>query len=162
MSISQMKLVSAIMKELEHQKVNCDVATMNACVSAANSIIAQIERPRVYADHTMSVLGWYASDDVGSSSKWLASMLFCVKTEAVEYPYDPADFGRCIRMLRNVRDAEDIFKELSGKIKADGGAVWSAYIDNWNELCALWDEESPNKKCPKLYKRMLELQGRPE
>ena len=156
--MNQTSLVSAITKEIERQKVFIDVGALNKIIDCANQIIAEIERKRIYADCKMSFIAWFGSDDTGASSKWLASILSGNKPSSVAYPYDPSDFVRCYRMLNCVDGAKELF-EIQKDLISSKCNVWRNYLENWNDLEKLWEQESPNNKCPKLYELMQKLQS---
>jgi hypothetical protein len=105
--------------------------------------------------HGDSIDSWFRGTDTGASSKVLASILSGRVYRDSSYPYDPADIGRCFRMLNK-------FPELEERIglMQNVHPVWNQYVLHWKELRALWEEESPKKTCPKLYDRMQELQRR--
>ena len=156
--MNQINLVSAITKELAKQKCFIDVGVLNKIIDCANQIIAEIDRKRIYSEGKMSFIAWFGSDDTGASSKWLASVLSGNIPSRVSYPYDPSDFGRCYRMLNCVDGAKELF-EIKKDLISSKCKVWKSYLENWNELVKLWEQESPNKKCPKLYELMQKLQG---
>ena len=62
-------------------------------------------------------------------------------------------------MLLNIEGAQARFDAMAQEISTRGGPVWKAYVKHWSELVALWNEESPSGKCPKLYIRMKDLQN---
>lgn len=66
-------------------------------------------------------------------------------------PLDPADFGRCYRLVRafDWRHLLDMVSEVYPPFKP--------FIDAWDELSALYEEEAPSGQAPKLYARMKEL-----
>ncbi|MFA5376052.1 MAG: hypothetical protein WC455_09935 [Dehalococcoidia bacterium] len=103
-------------------------------------------------DHGDSVAAWLAGADTGLSSKALACRLSGIPYAERDHPWDPDDIGRCFRFL-------DRFPELKSHlyIMKDVSPVWERLVDHWDELRALWDEESPTGKGPKLYNRMKEL-----
>jgi hypothetical protein len=67
-------------------------------------------------------------------------------------PRDPADFGRCYRLLKVMPSWRDRLSEVSAQFPA-----WKSLVDTWDELTALYEEESPKQYLPKLYRRMQEL-----
>jgi hypothetical protein len=157
--IIQMNLVSAILKELDKQGLKeCPVSVLNKVIECANQIIAETERKQNMADHLMSYSEWITSDDTGMSSKWLATALFSAPSKNVSYPYDPSDFGRCYRMLKHVSGAKELFDQKFELLKEAGGIVWNRYLENWDLLVSLYEQESPKRICNKLYDTMQRLQ----
>ena len=67
------------------------------------------------------------------------------------YPHDPSDFRRCLNYLDG--DRPDWMRGVS--------PVWTAYVDAWDELLDLYDQEKHQRSAPRLYARMKELAGRP-
>lgn len=102
----------------------------------------------------MTLIEWLAGDDVGESSKFMASVLSGEFKAHNSYPYDPDDFGRCWRFLTK-------FPALAAKLPEmrKQGAVWSRLIDNWDEIKRLYIEEVPSGICPKCYALMQQLRG---
>lgn len=51
----------------------------------------------------MGIIAWLESDDTGSSSLYMASVLSGKPgSYSNHYPRDPADFGRCMRLIKAV------------------------------------------------------------
>lgn len=67
-------------------------------------------------------------------------------------PYDPADFGRCYRLL-------DQYPEWAGQLDkvSEAFPFWAPIVEAWPAMTALWEQESPSGSCPKLYKMMQPL-----
>lgn len=101
------------------------------------------------------IIDWLQSGDTGLSSKYMASV--CARAGNPQslypsYPLDPSDFGRCYRFLKAVPEARDNLHKLK-----DSGAVWSAYVDHWDEMERLYEEEQPTGSAPKLYALMQRI-----
>lgn len=94
---------------------------------------------------------WIQSDDTGISSKviWSVMMGLPESIDRKSTPYDPADFGRCYRLLELIPEWEDKLYLLK-----DVSKHWELFVDNYEELCNLYKEEEPSGTCPKLYKFM--------
>ena len=104
-----------------------------------------------------NVIGdWLVSDDTGLSSKAIASVILtgrCATGRKYHHPLDPSDFGRCLRLMRELPyGTGGTVGVLAGHSKE-----WKAVIENWEELEKLYDEELPSGKGSKLYARMKEL-----
>ena len=67
-------------------------------------------------------------------------------------PVDPGDFERCHRVLKLRPDWIPRLHEVS-----DRYPEWKRLVECWPELTALFEEEMPSGKAPKLYKKMQEL-----
>lgn len=109
---------------------------------------------------------WILSSDTGVSSKTIWAVMmgvaiapgqrcgFASRTLDLTYdiPFDPADFGRCHRLLK-------LFPDWRSGIARMGEIFpkWKPMADRWDELERLYEEERPSGKCPKLYDLMKTL-----
>jgi hypothetical protein len=73
------------------------------------------------------------------------------------YPCDPADFGRCRRIVALVPNGLERVREVAAAFPQSRG--WARLAPAWAELESLWTEEvtRPDGRMPKLYARMQEL-----
>lgn len=106
------------------------------------------------------LLIWMLSGDTGVSSETIVRIAIGVKPAKGDYydaPYDPSDFGRCYRLLKQFPELNKKLPLVARKCKA-----FAPLVANWGELISLWEEESNSKtgRAPKLYARMKELRGR--
>lgn len=147
MQLNQIGLISAISTEIEKQipGTPAEPRYMNAIINAANLICDEFRRPIVKTSSGMGLTAWLASDDTGASSKYMASILSGQFSVSHNYPWDPSDFGRCIRLLEAVPELES---ELH-KMKACS-PQWSAVVDNWDKWSELYKDRNSNK----LYQEM--------
>jgi hypothetical protein len=153
MSISQVNLVADISELLlKRGHGNVDPRHINAIIKAADIICTEFNRDSVPASEGMGLMAWFASDDTGTSSKWMAHVCAGGPPTRRDYPYDPADFGRCYRFLRAVPQAREHLHKLK-----DSGPVWAAYVDRWDEMERLYEDELPTRRVPKLYALMLAI-----
>ncbi len=67
-------------------------------------------------------------------------------------PADPSDFARCLGLLEAVPEWRKRIPEL-----ATLSDPWRQLVKNWDQLEALFHEESPSGECPKLFERMIKL-----
>ena len=98
----------------------------------------------------LKVRDWLRYGDVGLSSQAIASVYLKKDMIIYNHPYDPSDFGRCYRLLKYCP-----FIDI--KIMRGLSDTWTVYVDHWDEMVKLWEEESPSLVCSKLYKLMQEL-----
>lgn len=80
-------------------------------------------------------LEWLSSRDTGISSKTMFSAITGIPVGCCDIPYDIADVGRCVRMLRAL---PDLRSQLSKVI--DLHKEWTPFIDCWKELERRYDE----------------------
>ncbi len=147
MQLSQINLISAISTEIEKQipGIPAEPRYMNAIINAANLICDEFRRPIVKASSGMGLTAWLVRDDTGASSKYMASILSGQFSVSHNYPWDPSDLGRCIRLLEAVPELES---ELH-KMKACS-PQWSAVVDNWDK----WKDLYEAGEGKKLYQEM--------
>lgn len=81
------------------------------------------------------ILAWFATGQVGASSKAMALAIGGYPFDG-SYPYDPADFNRCLLFLQAVpesREHMDVLRIIN--------PTWSRLVDNWDVLEATFLEE---------------------
>jgi hypothetical protein len=99
-------------------------------------------------------LAWITNGDTGTSSETIWGVMMGRPVRREDIPYDPADFGRCYRLLKVMPSWRARLSEV-----ADKYSQWKPLIDAWDELTALYEKELPSGLCPKLYARMRQLRG---
>lgn len=78
----------------------------------------------------MTLTEWFVNGNTGESSKTLALWLAEGKrANRVSYPFDPADFNRCVRLLESVPVLRANLHTLPQLSKE-----WAALYDNWSIL----------------------------
>lgn len=157
--ISQPELVGAILLHLDEQGVKeMNTRQMNAVVAAANGIIAEFDREHVSAKPLMGLRAWLASDDTGLSSLFVAHVLaplaglgyvHCDRGEDRDHPRDPADFGRCVRLLEAVPELRPHLPRM-----AEHGPVWAAIAAEWDTLEGWYQEDLPTGRSDRLFDRL--------
>ena len=101
---------------------------------------------------------WLFGGDTGNSSVVIWSVMTGVSQIMMrrdfDVPHDPDDFGRCHRLLNE-------FPEWRARMPEVGQreSEWTKIVAAWEELTALYEEEAPTGKAPKLYARLKELGG---
>lgn len=104
---------------------------------------------------------WLDGDDCGRSSRailhhMIGRALWRQWNEDTA-PCDPADFGRCFRLLAHPWAAT--WRARMGEMAERRG--WAGIAPAWDELEALYREEvaTGDGRAPRLYARMCELRG---
>jgi len=98
---------------------------------------------------------WLASADTGISSRVIYAVFtgHPVTGRWTSTPHDPADFGRCYRLLEI---APAHWRENLSKV-SDRYPHWGPLVEQWDECERLYREELPQGKAPKLYALMKTL-----
>ena len=100
------------------------------------------------------VWNWFRSDDTGISSLTLASILSGVSLgKYYDRPYDPADFGRCYRLLQTFPEWKSRLNEIPKHYPS-----WKPFIENWDRMVELYLEEVETGTYEKLYHFMKDLE----
>jgi len=85
---------------------------------------------------------WIWGNDTGLSSRYLVEQLTGHRAltdgwqRHVQYPHDPADFGRCERLLRR-------FPVLRLRMGELTHPVWVAFVAHWDEIVQTIEAEVP-------------------
>lgn len=77
----------------------------------------------------LRVSNWLVGDDTGASSIYLAASLFNLVRPQCDYPHDPDDFGRCLRMLKRCSPSRGI-----DSMRVGHGPVWRAFAIDWERM----------------------------
>lgn len=107
---------------------------------------------------------WIIKGRVGISSQTIWAVLNGVTTEgpricthslheSYDVPHDPSDFGRCLDLLESVPG----WRERLGEVAAVF-PKWAPMVREWPRLEALWLEEEPKGKLPKLFAELQKLE----
>jgi hypothetical protein len=104
------------------------------------------------AKYYVASLKWLGSGDTGTSSTTLVYAALELELFRPDFPHDPADLGRCIRMLEKLPWVrEPAFTLLQNH------PVWKHLIGHWDDLVKLYHEEEPSGRAPLTYDLMQEL-----
>lgn len=81
---------------------------------------------------------WIVGSDSGLSSKaiWAHMMGTMPSRDGWSHPHDPADFGRCARLLNLMPEWRSRLAEM-----ADRSPAWRALVASWSEIEASMSEE---------------------
>jgi hypothetical protein len=102
---------------------------------------------------------WIVGRDTGSSSQTIWAVMMGAESAYASYPYDPADFGRCYRLLALIPEWRVALDRVA---RAYPKTAWKSLVKHWDELTELYEVEAPSGTCPRLYARMRELRARHE
>lgn len=143
--IDQMKLFLAINSELtrQHPDIPSDHRA-NVIIKAANMICDEYAREMILATEGMGLPAWLDSDDTGASSLYMAWILSAGQfgywqgrpQPTINYPHDPDDLGRCIRLIKAVPEFADQLH-----LMAHVGDKWQMVINRWERWCDLYRKE---------------------
>lgn len=110
-------------------------------------------------DATKSPEAWINGPDTGISSAtiWQIATGWDAPRYATfgpDVPHDPADFGRCYRLLQ-------AFPWMRDKLSSVAACVpkWGPMVREWDRLTALYEEELPTGEAPKLHALLHQLEG---
>jgi hypothetical protein len=103
------------------------------------------------------IMEWLASGDTGISSETLAFEYLGTERKGhfgIGYPHDPADLGRCLRLIARVPGVRPCVDRLA--LKHEG---WAKAAKVWDEITASMEEEvgidwSKGERAPKTYELM--------
>lgn len=106
-------------------------------------------------DDKRAVIKWLFSSDTGASSECLAAEFLGVEPERVSAPRDPADLGRCLRLIEKVPAVRQCVDRLAAKhaewMKA--AAVWDKIAHSMKKEVGIhWDD--PTKRASDTYQLM--------
>ena len=102
---------------------------------------------------------WIISRDTGISSETIWAHMVGVepRDRSYNYPHDPADLGRCLRLLQRIPEWRPRIGEMSAR-----GPVWAALVARWDDLEASMVDEvgidySKAARAPKTYELMRSI-----
>ena len=103
----------------------------------------------------MNLNEWIVNGRIGISSKTMWAIL-----QGIEYvgdkPYDPDDFSRCYKFVKLCNITEQDLQKISRTLP-----YWKPYIDNWQKLTEMYEQNDKekwlNSKKIGMYEFMQEL-----
>jgi hypothetical protein len=109
------------------------------------------------ASITERAAAWGASGDTGISSEALCSVMLGRDPRrdwGYNYPHDPSDLGRCLRLLDKIPEWASRISEMA-KLSPE----WAALVARWEEIAATMVDEvgidwSKGREAPKTYALM--------
>lgn len=91
-------------------------------------------------------LAWLRNGDTGVSSETIFSVMTGHPVRDYGYPYDPADFGRCYRLLKVMPSWRARLPEVASRFPE---SAWPQLVAHWDELTALYEDELVNGRMTK-------------
>lgn len=154
MRLDQMRLVTAIVDEIERQIADAPVVDrqFNAIIDAANAIVREFSIGEIASRPGEGIAAWRKTDQVGASSDYMAAKLGEAGIRDYAHPRDPSDFGRCLTLLAAAPELREALP-----LMADESPEWAGLVAHWDELENLYQEELPSGHAPKTYTRMREI-----
>ncbi len=141
-TIDRIALSAAIAEELSRQQPNLTSASvvMSACIEGSNFIADRVEQVPEPVREGMTVREWFESSDTGLSSMYMAYRMDDGTTrlpiQCYTFPYDPDDFGRCVRLVRAVGFSHKVYM-MTGT-----GKEWDYIVKNWAQMVSLYDKQA--------------------
>ena len=104
-----------------------------------------------YEEPRMTPLEWMMSGDTGTSSKTILSVMEGIQIERPDVPHDPADFGRCHRLL----EAFPVYRYRMNEV-AEKYPAWVGLVREWDKLTDMYvaSKASGQWEAPSLYDAM--------
>lgn len=112
----------------------------------------------VDADTAGQIGAWLIHGQTGISSRFIAAVMLGADP-VVDRPYwghthpiDPADFGRCYKLIEaapGIQGHLDVLREAD--------ATWNAMVDEWQTMTDLYERDRESGKSTELYNLMKKL-----
>jgi len=101
---------------------------------------------------------WFIFGEHGASSLTMFGRFFNIPIER-SHPSDPADFRRCMLLLKQVPELKSRLKEM-----ADVSPTWAVLVEHWNEIASMlrreipnWEEKYATGSAPETYRLMRKI-----
>lgn len=102
------------------------------------------------------IIHWFLSGDTGVSSQTIVAAAYGVPTKIYrgDAPHDPADFGRCYRLLRRYPMLRALaFPSLARR------AEWKWIVRCWDDLEKVYRRDLPTGRSHELFCIIQALRG---
>lgn len=148
--------------QVSQDVLHLGMSLMGFWVWAWNAPISIDDRPAEKSVPGWSdAISWLCSGERGSSSEAMCRALYGLPesegSDQFPFPKDPDDLRRCRGFLNAVPDARARLSELSVL-----SPTWKVYVEHWDQMNRLFDEEAPLGQLMKTSALMRSLQGRGE
>lgn len=139
-----LEVVTASLKSIRCPKCGAHKCALGGNYTDAPSVKSAIEE---------RILWWAERGERGISSNTIYAAMTGGYMYGACYPYDPDDYRRCRFLLDLIPEWRAKLDEISVRFP------WmKPFVDRWDQFDLLWDQESPSKRCPKLYALMQAAQ----
>jgi len=118
---------------------------------------AKIDRVEAMGEK-MRPAEWIVGNDTGVSSKTVwAIMMGGIPENAFDVPHDPADFGRCYRLLKLFPEWRKRLREVAAVFPK-----WGPMVREWDKMTELYERDYRTGRSAELFNLMcsLEEEGR--
>jgi hypothetical protein len=103
----------------------------------------------------MTLNEWIVNGSVGISSKTIWAVLQGIETNG-DKPYDPDDFSRCYKLVKECNILQEDLEKVARTLP-----YWKPYIDNWEKLTEMYEQNDKenwvNSKKIGMYELMQRL-----
>ncbi len=150
--ISQIDLISGIIDYLQDTGLTeMNIRQHNAIIAAADLIVDAFAKEHVEVTNDMGLAAWLKSDETGISSEYMAGVLSGDLHTKYGHPHDPADFNRCVKLIKAVPGFRSIIPRMSIK-----SPQWAAVVENWDRWEKMLEDaiKTQNGNAKELYQEM--------
>lgn len=99
-------------------------------------------------------VAWLRGGDTGSSSETILEVMTGIPVKKHDIPYDPADFGRCYRLLKQFPEWKPQLRKVAERFP-----IWTPFVDNWTTMEKIYERDEPTNSSAELYDMMVMLRG---
>lgn len=116
------------------QRLEVATAAMKAFVQAHSHCKPGRSKPSAIK----SAQEWIKGRDTGISSATIWAVLSNAPTpySCMDVPHDPADFGRCYRLLKIVPEWRERLPEVAVRLP-----IWGPFVREWDRLTEMYERE---------------------
>lgn len=100
-----------------------------------------------------AAIDWIVSRDTGLSSIAIWAVMMGAQDKGGHRPLDPADFGRCYRLLKAIPSWRERLPEM-----VDHHPAWGPLVRHWDKMTKLYEEELQGPSLPKLWDFMRKIE----
>ena len=98
-------------------------------------------------------LEWLLGRDRGISSETIFGVMVRIALDCVDVPHDPADFGRCYRLLERFPEWKQRLQEM-----AEAWPAWAPFVREWSKMEEIYLRDLPTGRSDELFEFMRKLE----